>query len=1162
MTTWDRAQRAVLGDEAPTVLVLGGPGTGRTSLCLERVARHVESGGELSRVVVVAHSRSAAQALRTALTRRVGGAHLDPLVTTVHALARRIVAMGGGAPRLLTAPEQEFRIRDLLDATDTTSWPEELREGARTAQFASDVRVLAARLRQEGRDPADLVADGRRYGVESWEVLGGFLADYLDVLDLEGTIDYAEAVHRARILLSGRAVGPDGGPLGEQRIAAAVRARTDLLVCDDLTECDPSQVRLLARIAACGVPAFLTADPDQTVYGFRGASTRGLDVLVEEFPSPSIHHLTTNHRSSRAVAEVVETIRTSMPAVPADPAMRRRPDACASERDGAVERLTAASPTTLYRNLADGLRRAHLAEGVEWRDMSVVTRHGADLGVLSTILVTEGIPVRRSRDEHALADVHSVGQILLGLDVAAGLAQGREPDAGTVSALIAGPLAGVGQATRHRLEEWAERVGTEIDWHLLHGLADGESSLVEDGEVVGLDPGEGSEEPGPEDGLDRDRPDRNGSGQDGESAREEQEPVMTPGLRRAVEPLAAMTVGLRRCARVLAAGGGVHEALWALWNRTAWSSSLRRRALGGDVTADRELDGLCSLFDLAESSPGLVGVAGAERLVSTVRSERIPADRARESDEDRQKVSVVTAHRVKGRQFRVVAVCGLEEGNWPAPNHTGSLVDADIWSPEGPVPAPGWAENLAAEERLFLVACSRASERLVLCSVDDPESGVVPSSLLTRVEADETAGGRMRHTTLTELVGELRRTAADTGVSPALRARAARVLLDLAGEVDGDGHALVPQADPVGWWCNGAATGDDGSRPVPNGAAGTSTGAAITSPEDVEGPGTVSGAETVSITASHVGELLTCPRRWFMTRRAGAEGSGAVRTTVGTLIHRVAAENMADWSLERAREELQAQWSTITFPASWQASEELEAARDSLGRLDRWLTERDRDLVGTEVGFDAVLDLPGGPVHLRGSIDRLERDGEGACYVVDLKTGRSTSPLVQDFHALQIGVYQAVVAAGGVPELGPVRVSGAELVHVRIGAGRGGALPKVVRQAGLAEQPWPDDAPGSAGGEDPAAPDVDNWVLAAVDRAAGIVRGGRFPAILNDGCAHCPARAGCPALVPSDPAVAPSGRQTGSDAVGERAPDARMGDVTGAQGCAGADACGERRGAR
>ena len=57
MHGWDGLQTRVLADDAGTVLVMGGPGTGRTSVCLEIAARHVAFGGRLSEVLVLAQTR-------------------------------------------------------------------------------------------------------------------------------------------------------------------------------------------------------------------------------------------------------------------------------------------------------------------------------------------------------------------------------------------------------------------------------------------------------------------------------------------------------------------------------------------------------------------------------------------------------------------------------------------------------------------------------------------------------------------------------------------------------------------------------------------------------------------------------------------------------------------------------------------------------------------------------------------------------------------------------------------------------------------------------------------------------------------------------------------------------------------------------------------------
>ncbi|MCI1748483.1 MAG: ATP-dependent helicase [Acidipropionibacterium sp.] len=1058
-TTADRDQARALADRHGTVLVLGGPGTGRTTVCLERVAQYLAEGGQLDRAVLLTHSRGAAQELRNALLARVGGAHLAPRVTTVHALAARIVSEHAEQPlTLLTAPEQEFRIRELLAGTDLSGWPEHLRAGAGTARFASDLRVLAAAIRQEGRDPADLAELGARYDIAAWRVLGPFLSDYLDVLDLEQTIDYAEAVHRARILLT----RPD--------VLASVTATMSLLVVDEFGESDPSQAALLAGLTRGGVPTLLALDPDQTAFEFRGAVPDRLEELSGLFPDLSVHHLRADHRCAGRVHDAVEQIRDRLPLVPAAPPLRRVAST-ASRSGGEVICMTQPSAARAVRALAEQLRRAHLHDGVDWSQMAVITRHGSEIAALAAVLATEGVPVHRSKEEVTLSGVHAVQALLVALEAAAALSEGRTPGPGLTTALIGGPLSGLDQAVCHRIDEWARahRVAA-LDWTVLTDTLLGEA----------VDP----------------------------------EAAVTPGLARACRPARDMVRRITAAGTRLAAGGEVHEALWTLWGATSWSAELRDRALAGDATADRELDGMCSLFDLAERTSTLTGAPGARRLIRSVREETIPADRSRESDRDRLGVSLITAHRAKGRQFRVVAVSGLEEGGWPAPNHTGSLVSADQWSPDGPVPPPGWPETVRAERRLLLLACSRAADLLILTAVDDPNGGVTPSPFFTEIaEAFGTqpaVGGRA--TRMTDLVGELRRVALAPASSPALRDQACGLLTDLVSRG-------VSQADPAHWWRLGWS-GEESPHAPEDGRHITDRHITETAPPSAQSSSAQSSpaaVEPVRLSASHVGELLTCPRQWFLTRRGGAAGVRGPRAGVGSLVHRVAAETMADgWSLERAEESLREGWPQLEFEIGWQSPVEEQGARQALERLDRWLEGRPGTLVGTEVAFDHTFHLPSGPVRFRGSIDRLERDETGRLVVVDLKAGTSSSAQAARSHLLQVGVYQAVVAAGGVamvPDPAPVAVGGAELVYLRRGAGRGGADPKIVRQPSLADVPWPEGEERPADGRTP------DWIHARIDEAAAIAASGQLRAVPNPGCPFCPVRIGCPALVPPDDVI-------------------------------------------
>ncbi|MBY9051448.1 hypothetical protein K7462_29665, partial [Pseudomonas fluorescens] len=91
--------------------------------------------------------------------------------------------------------------------------------------------------------------------------------------------------------------------------------------------------------------------------------------------------------------------------------------------------------------------------------------------VIATILAAEGIPVLRSRDEHALSDIYAVTHILNALEMAVALASGAQPSARDVATLLSNPLAGIDRSVIHRLETWCRLVrGVDVDWALLKEL--------------------------------------------------------------------------------------------------------------------------------------------------------------------------------------------------------------------------------------------------------------------------------------------------------------------------------------------------------------------------------------------------------------------------------------------------------------------------------------------------------------------------------------------------------------------------------------------------------------------------------------------------------------------------------------------------------------------
>ena len=115
----------MLGHEAGPLRVVGGPGTGKTTLLVAAAARWIRTGAEPGRVLLLVGSRRAAGELRARLTRLVHGdsgvrTTREPLVRTVHSYAFGVLRLhaarnGDPPPRLLASAEQDAVVRDLLD---------------------------------------------------------------------------------------------------------------------------------------------------------------------------------------------------------------------------------------------------------------------------------------------------------------------------------------------------------------------------------------------------------------------------------------------------------------------------------------------------------------------------------------------------------------------------------------------------------------------------------------------------------------------------------------------------------------------------------------------------------------------------------------------------------------------------------------------------------------------------------------------------------------------------------------------------------------------------------------------------------------------------------------------------------------------------------------
>ena len=281
----DADQRRVVDHPGGPLLVLAGPGTGKTTTLVEAVVHRVERRGLApEQVLVLTFSRKAAQELRQRITSRLARTTRGPVAMTFHSYAyallrRELAGPGQPALRLLSGPEQDLEVARLLEgeiADGARRWRPELRASVGLRGFRQELRDLLLRAQERGVGGADLRALGLRTGREDWVSAGGFLEDYEARFDLDPSaevLDYAGLVRAAAGLLES-----DGELRRREREARAV------VLVDEYQDTDPAQVRLLQALAGDGRDLVAVGDPDQSIYGFRGADVVGILGFPDAFP--------------------------------------------------------------------------------------------------------------------------------------------------------------------------------------------------------------------------------------------------------------------------------------------------------------------------------------------------------------------------------------------------------------------------------------------------------------------------------------------------------------------------------------------------------------------------------------------------------------------------------------------------------------------------------------------------------------------------------------------------------------------------------------------------------------------------------------------------------------------------------------------------------------
>ena len=365
----DPEQQAAAEAVRGPVLIVAGPGTGKTRVLTHRLAHLVaDCGVAPEQCLALTFSRRAASEMRERLQGLLPGDWQRVPVMTFHALGLSMLREHG--ERLGLSPE--VRVATESERAELLAGLLELKPTAAERMLERISRLKRSPTSVEESDGAALAAYEREMRARGWLDF-----DDLVVLPLRMLNECADLV-------------------------ADYRRRYAYVSVDEYQDIDPGQYELLRLLVPAEGNLFAIGDPDQAIYGFRGADVSSFERFSKDYPGGQTIVLARNYRSSQTIVDAALELIAPVSLV-ADrrlEALACGPEqieihACSTERAEAelvvhtIERMIGGST---FFSLDSRRAAGHEAAGYSFADFAVLYRTAAQAEPLIEAFQRSGMP--------------------------------------------------------------------------------------------------------------------------------------------------------------------------------------------------------------------------------------------------------------------------------------------------------------------------------------------------------------------------------------------------------------------------------------------------------------------------------------------------------------------------------------------------------------------------------------------------------------------------------------------------------------------------------------------------------------------------------------------------------------------------------------------------
>jgi ATP-dependent DNA helicase UvrD/PcrA len=282
------SQRKAVSHREGPLLVLAGPGSGKTRVITSRIAALVESGVRPYNICAITFTNKAAEEMRqrAASLGASGGAHISTFHSLCVRVLRRYAEAAGIQPNfsIYDASDQSKCVKQAVKDChlDGTNFP--------PARMLDAISTLKNKL---------LDADAFQSRADDFfsQTLAKVYTRYQQLLADRNGLDFDDLLMKVAFLLE-----------NDSQVCNELSDRFKFLLIDEYQDTNHAQYRLAKALALPHGNICATGDPDQSIYRWRGADIRNILAFEKDWPDALVVKLEENFRSTAAILKAADTL--------------------------------------------------------------------------------------------------------------------------------------------------------------------------------------------------------------------------------------------------------------------------------------------------------------------------------------------------------------------------------------------------------------------------------------------------------------------------------------------------------------------------------------------------------------------------------------------------------------------------------------------------------------------------------------------------------------------------------------------------------------------------------------------------------------------------------------------------------------------------------------